>query len=139
MAEFVMKALVAEAGVEKQYEIASAATSREEMGNPVYPPVQQLLNEHGISCAGKRARQVTAADYDHYDYLIIMEEKNYLPLLRIVGDDEQHKIYRLLDFTNNPRNIADPWFTGGFNLTWQEVNEGCRALLAHLEEADHEK
>ncbi len=103
MAEFVMKQLVREKGLEKQFLIASAATSREEIGNPVYPPARRKLMEHGISCSGKTAVQMTAADYDRYDYLVIMDSYNRRNILRIIGSDPEEKVRRLLDYTDHPR------------------------------------
>ncbi|WP_407383506.1 low molecular weight protein-tyrosine-phosphatase [Ruminococcus sp.] len=129
MAEFVMKRMVKEKGLEKDFVIASAATSREELGNPVYPPARRKLLEHGISCSGKTARQMTAEDYEFYDDILIMDRNNERNLRRIVRSDPQHKIRRLMDYTDRPRDVADPWYTGDFEQTWQDINEGCRALL----------
>lgn len=134
MAEFIMKDLVKKKGLAAQYEIASAATSNEELGNPVYPPAKKILAEHGIGCAGKTARQATKADYNYYDYLIVMEERNQRNLSYIIGEDVDHKVYRLLDFTTHPHDIADPWYTGNFDITWDEISEGCDAFLTHLEQ-----
>ena len=132
MAEFVMKKLVREAGLQNSFYIASAATSREEIGNPVYPPARRKLAEHGISCSGKVAVQVTAADYDRYDHIVIMDGYNRRNLMRIIGSDPENKVRRLLDFTEHPRDVADPWYTGDFEQTWQDVSEGCAALLEQL-------
>ena len=132
MAEFVMKRMVTEAGLAAEFHIESAAVSAEELGNPVYPPVRRLLNAHGIDCSGKTARQVTKADYDRWDYLITMDDSNVRLLTRIVGSDRLGKISRLADHTDHPGNVADPWYSGDFELTWREVNEGCAALLAEL-------
>ncbi|HIY21707.1 MAG TPA: low molecular weight phosphotyrosine protein phosphatase [Candidatus Flavonifractor merdigallinarum] len=132
MAEFVMKDLVARAGVADDFFIASAATSTEEIGNPVYPPARRELARHGIDCAGKRAVQLRKGDYAKYDYLLGADSRNITNMLRIVGRDPAHKICRLLDFTDHPRDIADPWYTGDFQRTWDDVVEGCTALLAHL-------
>ena len=129
MAEFVMKKLVREAGFEKEFSIASAATSREELGNPVYPPARRKLAEHGISCSGKVAVQMQPADYDRYDHIVIMDGNNRRNILRIIGSDPAGKVRRLLDYTDHPRDVADPWYTGDFERTWQDVNEGCSALL----------
>lgn len=133
MAEFIMKDLVSKRGVANHYEIASAATSDEELGNPVYPPAKKKLAEHGIGCAGKTARQVTSSDYDYYDYLIVMEEKNRKYLSYIIGEDIENKVFRLLDFTNHGHDIADPWYTGNFDIAWNEIYEGCNSLLDFLE------
>ena len=132
MAEFVMKELVKEAGVADQFEIASAATSTEEIGNPVYPPARRKLAEHGIRCDGKRARQMTRADYQKYDLLIGMDTWNIRNMQRMCGGDREGKIRMLMDYTDRPRAVADPWYTGDFDATWDDVSEGCRALLEQL-------
>ena len=129
MAEFVMKQMVSDAGLESQFEIASAATSTEEIGNPVYPPARRKLAEHGIGCAGKTARQMTRQDYDYYDRIVAMDHKNLRNLKRMFGDDTEHKISLLMDFTHRPGDVADPWYSGDFEATWQDVEEGCKALL----------
>ena len=129
MAEFVMKQMVSDAGLESQFEIASAATSTEEIGTPVYPPARRKLAEHGIGCAGKTARQMTRQDYDYYDRIVAMDHKNLRNLKRMFGDDTEHKISLLMDFTHRPGDVADPWYTGDFEATWQDVEEGCKALL----------
>ena len=134
MAEFVMKELVKEAGLSDKFEIASAATSTYELGNPVYPPARQKLSEHGISCKGKTARQLTKSDYEYYDYLIAMEQSNIRDIMRIIGSDTKQKVSLLLDFTDHPRDIADPWYTRDFEATWQDVFEGCESLLEKLRE-----
>lgn len=132
MAEFVMKDIVKKAGLEAQFEIASAAVSAEELGNPVYPPAQRKLAEHGISCAGKTARQMTKADYARFDHLICMDGSNLRRMQRICGGDSERKMSLLMDYTDHPRDVADPWYTGDFDATWRDVNEGCGALLRHL-------
>ena len=132
MAEYVMKDLVLRAGLSGQFEIASAATSAWEIGNPVYPPARQKLAEHGIDCNGKTARQMTRLDYARYDYLIGMDERNLYDILRLVGSDPQRKVSLLMAHTDHPREVADPWFTGDFEATWQDVLEGCTALLEEL-------
>ena len=129
MAEFVMKDLVEKAGLSAQFEIASAATSTEEIGNPVYPPARCKLAEHGISCAGKTARQMTRRDYETYDYLIAMDHNNLRNMYRICGGDFAGKLHLLMDYTDHPRDVADPWYTGDFEATWQDVLEGCQGLL----------
>ena len=133
MAEFVMKDLVRQAGLEWKYEIASAATSSEELGNPVYPPARRKLAEHGIGCAGKTARRLTKDDYDEYDLLIGMDRMNFRNMHRICGGDPEGKIHLLMDYTNRPGEVADPWYTGDFEETWQDVLEGCKRLLELLE------
>ena len=129
MAEFVMKDLVKKAGVAHLFEIASAATSREELGNPVYPPARQELAKHGIGCAGKTARQITKEDYEYYDYIVAMDYSNVRNLERMLGPDTEHKISMLLDYTNHPGQVADPWYTGDFGVTWNDVLDGCQGLL----------
>ena len=131
MAEFVMKKLVSEAGMEEKFEIASAATSTEEIGNPVYPPARRKLAEHGIDCGGKTARQVTHMDYEKYDLLIVMDHNNLRNLQRMLGQDKENKIHLLMDYTDRPGEVADPWYTGDFEQTWMDVTEGCRGLLGY--------
>ena len=132
MAEFVMKDLVKKAGVEDQFEIRSAATSSEELGNPVYPPARRKLAEHGISCGGKTASQLRREDYTEYDLLIGMDQANLRNMRRICGGDAEGKIRLLMDYTDRPGDVADPWYTGDFETTWQDVLDGCRGLLEHL-------
>jgi protein-tyrosine phosphatase len=132
MAEFVMKDLVKKANVSQQFKIASAATSREELGNPVYPPARQELAKHGIGCSGKTARQITKEDYEYYDYIVAMDYSNVRNLERMLGPDTEHKISMLLDYTNHPGQVADPWYTGDFGATWNDVLEGCQGLLKQI-------
>ncbi len=127
MAEFVMKDIVRRDGREAEFEIASAATSTEEIGNPVYPPVRKLLAEHGLSCSGKTARQITREDYDYYDLIICMDHNNLRNLRYIIPSDPKGKIRLLL-----PRDVADPWYTRDFEATWDDVTEGCSALYENL-------
>ncbi len=129
MAEFVMKDLVKKAGSEKDFYIASAATSTEEIGNPVHYGTRRKLQQFGISTEGKYAIQLRKNDYGKYDYLIGMEQMNIRNMLRILRDDPEHKVSRLLDFTERPRDIADPWYTGNFDITYEDILEGCEALL----------
>lgn len=129
MAEFVMKDLVRKADREGDFYIESAATSTEELGNPVYPPARQKLAEHGLSCKGKTARQMNRRDYEEFDLLIGMDTWNIRNMERISGGDRAHKIHRLLDYTQRPGDVADPWYTGNFEATWRDVLEGCQALL----------
>ncbi|MCF0159513.1 MAG: low molecular weight phosphotyrosine protein phosphatase [Bacteroidaceae bacterium] len=136
MAEFVMKALVAGQGREREFRIESAATSTEEIGNGVYPPARRKLAEHGISCDGKRARQLRPDDYGRFDWLIGMDSANIRNMRRMCGGDPEGKIRLLLDFTGAPREVADPWYTGDFQATWDDVSAGCEALLRHI---DHPK
>ncbi len=134
MAEFVMKDLVSKAGLSARFEIASAATSTEEIGNNVYPPARRKLAEHGIDCRGKTARQLRRDDYARWDCLVGMDEANRRNMTRICGGDPDGKLSLLLDHTSRPREVADPWYTGDFERTWQDVLEGCTALLAELRE-----
>ena len=133
MAEFVMKDLVRKAGLTSQFQIASAATSRDEIGNPVYPPARRKLAEHGIACGGKTARQLTRADYGAYDLLIGMDQANLRNMRRICGGDPEGKIHLLLEYADRSgQEVADPWYTGDFEATWQDVLAGCQGLLASL-------
>lgn len=150
MAEFVMKDLVEQAGGTvaaadpdgrtenaavsgADFVIASAATSREELGNPVYPPAKAKLEEHGLSCDGKRARRLTMADYTNYDLLICMDQYNVENTLRIIGEDPEGKVHMLLDYADRPGvSVADPWYTRDFESTWRDVVAGCRGLLQEL-------
>lgn len=134
MAEFVLKDMVSRRGLQALFFIASAATSREEIGNPVHYGTRKKLQEFGISTAGKYAVQLTREDYRKYDYLIGMDSWNLRNMQRIVGKDTDHKICRLLDFSNRPRDIADPWYTGEFDETYSDIVEGCTAFLRILEE-----
>ena len=134
MAEFIMKDLVKCEGLENQFHIVSAATSTEEIGNPVYPQARRKLAEHGIGCAGKTARQLAAADYGRYDLLVGMDQANIQNMRRICGGDPEGKFRLLLDYTDRPASVADPWYTGDFERTWQDVEAGCRGLLAALTE-----
>ena len=132
MAEFVMKDLVKKAGLEKRFHIESAATSTEEIGNPVYPPARRKLAEHGIGCAGHAARQLRRPDYEEYDFLVGMDGANLRNMRRICGGDPEGKISLLLDFTDRPGDVADPWYTGDFDAAWRDVLAGCQGLLAHI-------
>lgn len=162
MAEFVMKKMVHDLPTvlsanttlsAEDFEIASAATSTEEIGNPVYPPARRMLARHNIDCSGKTARQITLADYNHYDYIVLMDQNNLRNLRWILPHDiyeresaqyrdarkpaqnhdvresSTHKISLLMDWAGKSRDVADPWYTGDFEATWQDVNEGCKAML----------
>lgn len=133
MAEFVMKYMVKKAGMENDFYIASAATSTEEIGNPVYPPARRKMAEHGISCDGHAARQITQQDYDDFDLIIGMDRANYRNMNRMFGGDDAGKVHLLMDFTDRPGEVADPWYTGNFDETWKDVNEGCSGLMSFLE------
>ncbi|MDY6386540.1 MAG: low molecular weight protein-tyrosine-phosphatase [Fibrobacter sp.] len=160
MAEFVMKKLVrdlpAESLVDVEFEIASAATSTEEIGNPVYPPARRMLAMHGIDCSGKTARQMTVHDYEYYDYIVLMDRNNLRNLRWILPADvyaretggagspannlthcpaknsTSHKVSLLMDWVGERRDVADPWYTGDFQATWDDVNAGCRAMLSKI-------
>ena len=133
MAEFIMKDLVKKAGLEQGFRVESAATSAEEIGNPVYPPARRKLAEHGIDCSGKTARQLRNSDYEKYDLLIGMEHANLQNMYRICGGDFSNKMHLLMDFTDHPGEVADPWYTGDFDTTWRDVTDGCHALLHHIQ------
>jgi len=132
MAEFVMKDLVKKAGLEKDFYIESAATSDEELGNSVYPPARRKLKEHGLDCDGKSARQITASDYDRFDYIVAMDKMNLSNISYIIKSDPEHKISLLMDYTSTKRDVADPWFTGDFDVTWDDVSKGCSGLLKKI-------
>ena len=136
MAEFILKDMAKKRGIADKFHIASCATSTEEIrngtGNPVYPPAKRELARHGISCEGKRAVQLTKSDYDKYDYLICMDENNLRNSLRMLGGDPDGKISKLMNHTSRPGNVADPWYTGDFEVTYNDIVEGCEALLNEL-------
>ena len=132
MCEFFMKDLVKKAGLENQFEIASAATSTEELGCSVYPPARRIMAAHGIQCQGKTARQVTRQDYARYDMLICMDQRNLRYLDRILGGDPDEKVSLLLEHAGHCRDVADPYYSGDFQATWDDVVEGCTALLEQL-------
>lgn len=138
MAEFVLKDMVNKLGIAEQFEIASAATSTEEIwngvGNPVYPPAREELAKHGISCKGKRAVQLKASDYDYYDYLIGMDSMNIKNMERMTGHTRGDKIRKMLEFAGSSADCSDPWYTGRFNETYRDVVIGCEALLDYLKE-----
>ena len=129
MAEFIMKDIVKKAGMDDQFHIESAATSTEEIGNSVYPPARRKLAEHGISCEGKTARQITRSDYDRFDLLVGMDEWNIRNMKRIAGGDPDRKIFKMLDFTSRHGDVADPWYTGNFDATWRDCLEGCEMIF----------
>ena len=131
MAEFIMKDLVTKAGRDADFYIESAATSTEEIGNPVYPPARRKLAENGIRCDGHAARQVTRCDYECFDLIVCMDRMNLRWISRIIPSDPENKIHLLLDFTDRTpgTEVADPWYTGNFDATWRDCVEGCEALL----------
>ena len=131
MAEFLMKEIVRERGFEKDFYIESAATSTEEIGNGVYPPVKRILKARNIDCSGKRARQMTRADYDRFDYIVCMDSNN-MRNMGYIATDTQGKYSKLLSFTDNSHDVADPWYSGDFETTEREVQEGCEALLNYI-------
>ena len=139
MAEFILKKMVRERGIENDFLIASSATSREEIwgnkGNPVYPPAKKELAAHGISCKDKRAVQLTREDYEKYDYLLCMDGNNLRNAKRIVGQDRENKLRLLLSYAGGG-DIADPWYYGNFDRTYEDIVRGCEGFLRHL---GHEK
>ena len=138
MAEFILKDMVQQKGIAEQFQIRSAATSTEEIwngiGNPVYPPAREILRQHGISCEGKRAVQVTKKDYGKYDYIFGMDQRNIRNMLRIFGGDPEGKVRLLLEMTGRSGDIADPWYTGNFQLTYSDIEEGCKGFFRYLKE-----
>ena len=132
MAEFVFRDMVKKAGLDDKIYVASAATSREELGNPVHPGTRAKLSPLGISTKGKYAVQMTREDYENYDHILAMDSYNIRNIHRITGGDPQNKIKRLLDFSKRPRDIADPWYTGNFDDTYNDICEGCEYLLKEL-------
>ncbi len=140
MAEFMFKRKLEECGLSDKFYVESAATSDEEcwngIGNPVYPPAKAELAKHGISCEGKRARQIRKDDYDRFDYLIGMEDANIRNMQRVWRDDPEGKICKLLDFTNRKGNISDPWYSGDFATTYSDIEEGLRGFLDIVAQSD---
>ena len=139
MAEFIMKDMLKKQGLDNEFHIQSAATSTEEIwggrGNPIYSPARAELTKRGVPFDGnKRAVQATKADYDKYDYLICMEAMNVRDLMRIIGFDKDHKVKKLLDFTNHGGDIADPWYSGDFTATYRDIVEGCEAIIKKYKE-----
>ncbi len=133
MAESIMTHMVKNRNLAPQFQISSAATSREEIGNTPHYGTVGKLRTVGIPLVPHRAVQMTKADYKEYDYLIGMDQMNIRNMMRILGDDAEHKVFRLLDFGCSPRDIADPWYTGNFDVTYADIVEGCESLLAYLE------
>lgn len=132
MAEYIMRDIVNKNNKGNLFEIASKGTSREELGNSVYPPVRRMLKEYGITCDGKTAVQMTKEDYRSFDYIVAMERRNISNIIRIVGDDADQKISLLLDYTDRPGDVADPWYTGDFEKTWDDILKGCQGLFNKL-------
>ncbi|MBQ1996523.1 MAG: low molecular weight phosphotyrosine protein phosphatase [Clostridia bacterium] len=140
MAEFIFKKMLAEKGLSEGFVVASSATSTEEIwgdvGNPVYPPAKKELLKHGISCEGKRAVQLKKSDYNKYDLFVAMDSMNVRNIMRIFGSDKDSKVSKLLDHTDEKGDVADPWYTGRFEVTYSDIERGCKALLKELTEND---
>ncbi|WP_031556498.1 low molecular weight protein-tyrosine-phosphatase [Lachnospira multipara] len=136
MAEFIMKDKIKKMGREGEFYVESAATSSEEIwrgvGNPVYPPARDVLRAHGIDCAGKRARQIVLEDYDNFDLLIAMDENNIRNMRRLWKSDPENKIHLMMEYAGLKRGVADPWYTGDFNTTWDDIELGVTRLLESL-------
>ena len=132
MAEMVFKDMINKKGLSNDFFVDSAATSTEAVGEGIYYGTRNILKEKGISYAEHISRQITKEDYNKFDYILGMEERNIRNILRIVGEDKENKIFRLLDFSENPRDIADPWYTGNFEITYKDVEEGCRKFLEYI-------
>ncbi len=128
MAEFIFKNMAKGENIH----IESKAVSREEIGNDIYPSAKKKLSEKGIPFSRHSARQVTRKDYDNFDYIVIMESYNLPRLLRIIGEDDKKKVSRLLDFTDTPGDISDPWYSGDFETAYREITKGCQALLEKI-------
>lgn len=140
MAEFIFRKMVNERGLGESFSAYSSATSTEEIwgdvGNPVYPPAKKELLKHGITCEGKRAVQLKKSDYDKYDLFLCMDSMNVRNALRILGSDKDNKVKRLMDYTDEKGDVADPWYTGRFDVTYRDIEKGCIALLKELTEND---
>ncbi len=132
MAEFIFRDMVSKQGRSDEFNIASAATSYEEIGNPVHRGTAKILDRLGISYRDKRAIHLEKSDYEKYDYLICMDSMNVLNTLRIVGDDKENKVHKLLEFASSDKDVADPWYTGNFDITYEDVLAGCKGLLKHI-------
>lgn len=133
MAEFILKDIIKKRGLEDKFIISSSATSTEEIGNPVHPGTRKKLSSFNINTSGKKAVQITKSDYEKYDYIFLMDNNNIRNIKRIIDSDPDNKICRFLDITNNPRDIADPWYTGNFDETYNDILEGCTAFIEKLE------
>ena len=132
MAEFILKALVKAKGIENRFYIESAAVSTEEIGSPIYPPAKRCLSQHGVWFdPAKRARQITKADYERFDRIIYMDASNLRLIKRIIPSDPEGKIHLMMSYTGIGRDVADPWYTGDFETTFQDILEGCEAMLRH--------
>lgn len=142
MAEFIFRRMLEERGLSHCFEVASSATSTEEIwngvGNPVYPPAREELERHGISCRGKRAVQLSRADYPKYDLFVGMDNANICKMHRIFGEDSERKISRLMDYTSRPGEVSDPWYSNRFDIAYRDIFEGCNALLRTVLQEDPE-
>lgn len=138
MAEFILKDMVKKSGLSDEFYITSSATSTEEIyggiGNPVYPPARRMLEKHGISCDGKRAVRLCKADYEKYDYLICMDERNIRNAIAILGSDGDKKLSKLMSWAGESGDVADPWYSGDFEAAYNDIYEGCKGLLCKLTE-----
>lgn len=131
MAKYIFQDLINQEGISNEFYIDSAATSYEEAGNSIYPEARKKLAEKGIDCVGHIAKRMTSKNYNEFDYIIGMEERNRRNILSIVGEDRENKVFCLMDFTSNPRDISDPWYTRNFEKTYNDIYEGCIALLEY--------
>lgn len=132
MAEFIFKDMVNKKGLSNEFFIDSAATSTEAIGEGIYYGTRNILKEKGVTFTEHISRQITKEDYNRFDYILGMEQRNIDNILRIIGEDKENKVYRLLDFSDNPRDIADPWYTGDFETTYYDVEEGCNKFLEYV-------
>ena len=140
MAEFIMRDMLSKEGISDNVSVSSSATSTEEIwngvGNPVYPPAKAELAKHGLSCGGKRAVQIKKSDYDEYDMFVAMDTNNVRNMMRILGSDPDNKIYKLMNFTSRPGDVADPWYSENFEITYRDICDGCRGLIAYIKEEE---
>jgi len=136
MAEFIFKDMINKKGLSKEFIIKSASTSYEEIGNDIHYGARDKLIQKNIPFTKRKAIRITPEDYEKYDFIIGMEESNVMNIKRIIGEDSDNKIYRLLDYSNNPRDIADPWYTGNFEMTYNDIVEGCNGFIEYLEKSN---
>ncbi len=132
MAEYIFKEMIKVQELEDKVYVASSATSYEEIGNPVYPPAKRMLLQNGISCDDKRAVHFESSDYEKFDIIAVMDDNNIRNLLKIISDDKDHKVYKLMDFTNEKGDIEDPWYTGNFEKVYEQIKRGCEGLMQYL-------
>ena len=132
LAEFVMKDLASRQGLSDELYIESSATSAEEIGNPIYPPIKDVMRKHNIPFSEHYATRLKAEDYDKFDLFIIMDSNNLRNIMRIFGEDREEKIHFLLEYTGNKRDVADPWYYGNFEETYNDILNGCKALIEHI-------